>query len=69
MSERTRTTKGNVILMVGTRKGEFILSSDKSRKSWSLSGPFFEGHDNGDHWELLIDYLPPINSVASGLTA
>lgn len=31
-------------LLVGTRKGAFILTGDKSRKQWSLSEPIFLGH-------------------------
>ena len=37
--------KGDVLLMVGTRKGAFLMSSDASRKSWSFSGPHFAGSD------------------------
>ena len=33
-------------VLVGTRKGAFILRSDGRRKSWSVDGPFFGG------WEL-----------------
>ncbi len=32
-------------LLVGTRKGAFILTSDDSRKSWTTSGPFSAGGD------------------------
>ncbi len=35
-----------VRVLVGTRKGAFILSSDGSRTSWDVQGPFFEG------WEI-----------------
>jgi len=35
-----------VRLLVGTRKGAFILTSDGKRKDWSVSGPHFAG------WEL-----------------
>ena len=35
-----------VRLLVGTRKGAFILTSDGSRKSWAVSGPHFAG------WEI-----------------
>jgi photosystem II stability/assembly factor-like uncharacterized protein len=35
-----------VRLLVGTRKGAFILTSDGKRKSWSVSGPHFAG------WEV-----------------
>jgi hypothetical protein len=33
-------------VLVGTRKGAFILSSDGKRKQWSVSGPHFAG------WEI-----------------
>jgi hypothetical protein len=33
-------------VLVGTRKGGFILTSDGSRKKWSVSGPHFAG------WEI-----------------
>jgi hypothetical protein len=35
-----------VRLLVGTRKGAFILNADGRRKSWSVAGPFFAG------WEV-----------------
>ena len=35
-----------VRLLVGTRKGAFILTSDASRKDWKVSGPHFAG------WEI-----------------
>lgn len=35
-----------VRLLVGTRKGAFILSSDATRKTWDVSGPHFAG------WEV-----------------
>ena len=35
-----------VRVLVGTRKGAFILSSDASRKSWQVDGPHFAG------WEI-----------------
>jgi len=31
-------------LLIGTRKGAFFMTSDRSRKSWKLSGPQFLGH-------------------------
>ena len=33
-----------VRLLVGTRKGAFFLTADRSRKSWRLSAPMFLGH-------------------------
>src|SRR5438552_6896773 len=35
-----------VRVLVGTRKGAFILTSDGKRKQWGVSGPFFTG------WEI-----------------
>ena len=35
-----------VRVLVGTRKGAFILTSDGARKKWDVSGPHFAG------WEL-----------------
>lgn len=32
----------SVLLLVGTKKGAFILESDAARRSWSLRGPFCE---------------------------
>ncbi len=36
----------SVRVLVGTRKGAFILTADASRKSWQVSGPHFAG------WEI-----------------
>ncbi|HVK38986.1 MAG TPA: exo-alpha-sialidase [Candidatus Kapabacteria bacterium] len=36
----------SVRVLVGTRKGAFILTSDESRASWDVSGPHFAG------WEI-----------------
>ena len=35
-----------VRLLVGTRKGAFVLTSDGTRKKWDVNGPFFGG------WEI-----------------
>jgi photosystem II stability/assembly factor-like uncharacterized protein len=37
---------GKVRVLVGTRKGAFVLSSDGKRKDWKVSGPHFAG------WEI-----------------
>ena len=34
------TTK--VLILLGTKKGAFILESDELRRSWALRGPFCE---------------------------
>ena len=36
----------SIRVLVGTRKGGFILNSDGKRKKWSVTGPLFAG------WEL-----------------
>ena len=35
---------GSVVLVVATRKGAFLLKSDRARRSWKLTGPMFLGH-------------------------
>jgi photosystem II stability/assembly factor-like uncharacterized protein len=39
-------TMSNVRVLVGTKKGAFILSSDGKRERWDVSGPHFSG------WEM-----------------
>lgn len=34
---------GDVLLLVGTMKGAFVLKSDRSRRRWERSGPHFPG--------------------------
>ena len=36
---------GRVRVLVGTKKGAFVLSSDGARKSWEVSGPSFPGRE------------------------
>ena len=42
-------------LLVGTRKGAFVLTSDGNRKHWSVSGPHFAG------WEIYHLKGSPVN--------
>jgi hypothetical protein len=35
--------KGDVILMVGTMKGAFVLRSNGARKKWDVGGPYSIG--------------------------
>ena len=35
---------GTVALLVATRKGAFILRSDRARRTWNIAGPMFFGH-------------------------
>ncbi|HZZ58284.1 MAG TPA: sialidase family protein [Opitutaceae bacterium] len=44
-----------VRVLVGTRKGAFILRSDGARKSWEVDGPFFGG------WEIYHLKGSPLN--------
>jgi hypothetical protein len=37
--------KGTVRLYLGTRKGAYIVESDRARKKWKVKGPFHEGRD------------------------
>jgi photosystem II stability/assembly factor-like uncharacterized protein len=44
--KRVQSKKGKnekVVLMVGTKKGAFILSSNDGRRNWKASGPHFKG--------------------------
>jgi hypothetical protein len=45
----------NVRVLVGTRKGAFILTSDGKRKDWDVRGPFFAG------WEIYHVKGSPVN--------
>src|SRR6266478_474394 len=44
-----------VRVLVGTRKGAFILTSDGKRKNWDVSGPHFAG------WEMYHLKGSPVN--------
>ncbi len=39
----TRKPKGSVRVLVGTRKGAFILTSNAKREKWEVNGPLFGG--------------------------
>ena len=45
MAQGSSARRDDVVVLVGTRKGGFILSSDAKRKSWSVSGPHWPGVD------------------------
>jgi photosystem II stability/assembly factor-like uncharacterized protein len=45
----------SVRVLVGTRKGAFILTSDEKRKDWNLEGPLFAG------WEIFHINGSPAN--------
>ena len=39
------SNKGTVCLLVGTRKGGFVFTSDSKRKEWKMSGPYMKGNE------------------------
>lgn len=43
-SQAIRPKKGNVIVMVGTTKGAFLLTAGGPRRQWQVSGPHLPGH-------------------------
>lgn len=46
---------GEIRVLVGTRKGAFILTSDEGRKRWDINGPLFGG------WEIYHLNGSPVN--------
>ena len=40
----TAAAAGCVALLIATRKGAFILTSDAARRAWAIGGPMFFGH-------------------------
>lgn len=44
-----------VLVLIGTRKGGFILQSDRERKTWKLNGPLFKG------WNVMHMIFDPRN--------
>ena len=39
-----RVREGDVLLLVGTVKGAFLLRSNADRRRWDVAGPYFHGH-------------------------
>jgi photosystem II stability/assembly factor-like uncharacterized protein len=48
-------TMAGVRILVGTRKGAFVLTSDERRKKWDVSGPHFAG------WEIYHLKASPVD--------
>ena len=48
-----------VRLLVGTRKGAFVITSDGAREHWDVSGPHFGG------WEIYHLKGSPADPIAS----
>ena len=49
-------------VLVGTRKGAFILTSDEAREEWTVDGPHFPGaeiyHLKGPRWIPTVSTSP-----------
>lgn len=45
MTSRSSAKKGDVLILLGTRKGAFILNSDQTRKNWTMAGPYCAGSE------------------------
>lgn len=43
MTKLRANGNGEILLLVGTMKGAFVLRSDESRKKWKVDGPHFRG--------------------------
>ena len=43
-TRQLRINNGDVLLMVGTTKGAFLLRSTSKRSRWEVAGPYFHGH-------------------------
>ena len=46
MAKKKQGREREVHLLVGTRKGGFLFRSDRRRRRWQITGPFFPG------WEV-----------------
>ncbi|HSL21657.1 MAG TPA: hypothetical protein VK886_08985 [Vicinamibacterales bacterium] len=44
VTRHVHPASGDVILLVGTMKGAFMLRSGAKRSSWDVGGPYFPGH-------------------------
>lgn len=42
-AQNVNASSGDVLLLVGTMKGAFILRSDRAREKWDVGGPYFPG--------------------------
>ncbi len=43
--EHLTVREGDVLVLVGTVKGAFLLRSTRERKRWDVAGPYFHGHN------------------------
>ena len=59
MTQSSEPKRGDVLVLVGTRKGGFVLSSGPDRRRWSVSEPHFEGGK-----PIRIDSMPEPNTMS-----
>lgn len=45
MTPESRAKEGDVLILLGTKKGGFILCSDRARKNWDMTGPYCPGSE------------------------
>ena len=45
MTSGSGAEKGDLLILLGTRKGAFILNSDLTRKNWTMAGPYCPGSE------------------------
>jgi photosystem II stability/assembly factor-like uncharacterized protein len=43
VTQQIEPRSGDVLVLVGTMKGAFVLHADKQRKQWRMGGPYFPG--------------------------
>jgi hypothetical protein len=55
LAREERIIMATVRVLVGTRKGAFVLSADGSRRQWKIEGPHFGG------WEVMHVAGSPVN--------
>ena len=53
-----------VLLMVGTKKGAFLLDSDEGRRDWTIRGPYCEGFEIRD-----VSFDPADGSIYAAATS
>ena len=63
-SSPPRHADGDVLVLVGTTKGAFILSSDEKRKRWTVNGPHFPGETV---YSIAFDPTPVREPVTVGV--
>ena len=59
MTQISQAKRGDVLVLVGTRKGGFILSSGPARNQWSVSEPQFYGGE-----PVTLDSMPGAHKVS-----